>query len=397
MDEQTPLGDEERLDWLRLIRSENVGPITFRQLMTRFGSAGDALDALPDLARRGGTRHRNGKSIRVCPQSAAEKEMAALGKIGGRLIAQGEPEYPPALAALGDAPPLISVLGRPHLLGKTMIAVVGARNGSANGIRMAETLARDLAEAGLVVASGLARGIDAAAHRGALEGGTVAVMAGGVDIVYPKENERLYRDIGQRGALISEMRLGVRPQARHFPNRNRIVSGLAMAVIVIEATLRSGSLITARLAGEQGREVLAVPGSPLDPRARGTNKLIREGAVLVEGADDVLEALAGAGSGTNAGTNAGTGAGFSAAAPGPAPFNAAPSVAAPGTQELDEKALAAARKDVTALLGAAPTGVDEILRAGGFTPAHVSMVLLELELAGRLQRHPGGQVSLAFG
>jgi DNA processing protein len=397
MDEKILLGDEERLDWLRLIRSENVGPITFRQLMTRFGSAADALDALPDLARRGGIRRKNGGDIRVCSRSAAEKEMAALAKIGGRLIAHGEPLYPPALAALGDAPPLISVLGHPHFLGKTMIAVVGARNGSANGIRMAETLARDLAGAGLVVASGLARGIDAAAHRGALEGGTVAVMAGGVDIVYPKENEPLYRDIGQRGALISEMRLGVRPQARHFPNRNRIVSGLATAVIVIEATLRSGSLITARLAGEQGRDVLAVPGNPLDPRARGTNKLIREGAGLVEGADDVLQALAGAGSGTNAGTGAGAGSGFSAATPGPAPFTAASSGAAPCTRGLDEKALSLARKDVTALLGAAPTGVDEILRASGIAPAQVTMILLELELAGCLQRHPGGQVSLAFG
>jgi len=245
MDESCPLDDGERLDWLRLIRSENVGPITFHQLMARFGSARDALEALPDLARRGGKRR-----IRICTESAAEKEMAALGKIGGRMIAQSEPEYPRALAVLADAPPVISVVGHPNFLGKTMIAMVGARNGSANGLRFTETLARDLSGAGLVVASGLARGIDAAAHRGALEGGTVAVMAGGVDIIYPMENEALYRDIAQRGALISELCLGVRPQARHFPNRNRIVSGLAVAVIVIEATLRSGSLITARLAGE---------------------------------------------------------------------------------------------------------------------------------------------------
>lgn len=374
MNESRPLGDGERLDWLRLIRSDNVGPITFRQLMTRFGSAQDALEALPDLARRGGNR-----SIRVCPKSAAEKEIAALAKIGGRLIASCEPQYPPALAALADAPPLLSVVGHRHLLGQPMIAMVGARNGSANGIRFTETLARDLSEAGFVVASGLARGIDAAAHRGAIDGGTTAVMAGGVDIVYPAENQSLYRDIAERGALISEMRLGVKPQARHFPNRNRIVSGLAVAVIVIEATLRSGSLITARLAGEQGRDVMAVPGNPLDPRARGANKLIREGAVLVEGADDVLEALAG------------TGAGHPAAEPG-----AAPPTAGPAAQELDEEALSTARDAITALLGAAPTPVDEILRSSGFPPAHVTMILLELELAGRLQRHPGGQVSLAF-
>ncbi|MCZ6608666.1 MAG: DNA-processing protein DprA [Alphaproteobacteria bacterium] len=375
MNESRPLGDGERLDWLRLIRSENVGPITFRQLMTRFGSAHDALEALPDLARRGGSSIRIG----VCPKSAAEKEMAALAKIGGRLIASDEPEYPQALAALADAPPLLSVVGHPHLLGKPMIAMVGARNGSANGIRFTETLARDLSEAGFVVASGLARGIDAAAHWGAIDGGTVAVMAGGIDIVYPTENQPLYREIAERGVLISELRLGVRPQARHFPNRNRIVSGLAVAVVVIEATLRSGSLITARLAGEQGRDVMAVPGNPLDPRARGANKLIREGAALIEGADDVLEALAG------------TGAGHPAAEPGPPPLTAGPAA-----QELDEEALSAAREEITALLGAASTPVDEILRRSGVPPAHVTMILLELELAGRLQRHPGGQVSLAF-
>ncbi len=375
MNESRPLGDGERLDWLRLIRSENVGPITFRQLMTRFGSAHDALEALPDLARRGGSSIRIG----VCPKSAAEKEMAALAKIGGRLIASDEPEYPPALAALADAPPLISVVGHPHLLGKPMIAMVGARNGSANGIRFTETLARDLSEAGFVVASGLARGIDAAAHRGAIDGGTVAVMAGGIDIVYPTENQSLYQEIAERGALISELHLGVRPQAQHFPNRNRIISGLAVAVVVIEATLRSGSLITARLAGEQGRDVMAVPGNPLDPRARGANKLIREGAALIEGADDVLEALAG------------TGAGHPAAEPGPPPLTAGPAA-----QELDEEALSTARDVITALLGAASTPVDEILRRSGIPPAHVTMILLELELAGRLQRHPGGQVSLAF-
>ena len=373
MEELHSLGEEERLDWLRLIRSENVGPITFGQLIARFGSARDALDALPELARRGGIR----RAIGVCPKAAAEKEIAALAKLGGRMIANCEPDYPRPLAVLPDSPPLISVLGHPHLLNPTTVAIVGARNGSANGIRFAETLSRDLAEAGLVVASGLARGIDAAAHRGALDRGTVAVMAGGVDVVYPKENEPLYREIGARGALISEIRLGVAPQARHFPNRNRIVSGLAAAVIVIEATLRSGSLITARLAGEQGREVLAVPGNPLDPRARGTNKLIREGAILVQEADDVLEVLAGSG-------------------PGIAEPEAGPLAGVPSSREVDGKDLGAARKAVTALLGAAPTPVDEILRASGFPPAEVATVLLELELAGRLQRHPGGQVSLAF-
>lgn len=372
MDESRPLSDNERLDWLRLIRSENVGPITFRDLMTRFGSAREALEALPDLARRGG-----GGRIRLCPNSEAETELASLSEARGRLIASCEPEYPGDLAALADAPPVISVIGDPKFLGETMIAMVGARNGSANGLRFAESMARDLSAAGLVVVSGLARGIDAASHKGSLDGGTVAVMAGGVDIVYPMENEALYRDIARRGALISEIRLGVKPQARHFPNRNRIVSGLAVAVIVIEATLRSGSLITARLAGEQGRDVLAVPGHPLDPRARGTNKLIREGAALIENSDDVLEAL---------GTHG-------IALGGSVREHQAPLPAAP---EPDEETLSMARKDIISLLGPAPTSIDEILRSSGFLAPEVNMILLELELAGRLRRHPGGQVSLAF-
>lgn len=375
MEELRPLSDGERLDWLRLIRSENIGPVTFRQLMDHCGDAGSAIAAIPELARRGGAR----RTIAVRPKSAAEKEMAALAKLGGRMIAYCEPDYPRPLAHIADAPPLISVLGHPHLLGSTVVAMVGARNGSANGIRFAETLARGLAEAGLIIVSGMARGIDAAAHRGAIDTGTIAVMAGGVDVVYPKENEGLYKDIAARGVLISEHFLGMKPQARHFPSRNRIISGLSVAAIVIEATLRSGSLITARLAGEQGREVLAVPGNPLDPRARGTNKLIREGAALVECADDVLEALAG--SGAKAGLTE----------PPTSPFTFDPSTAEP-----DETTLAQAREALISLLGPDPVPVDEMLRKSGFPPAHVAMILLELELAGRLQRHPGGQVSLAF-
>ncbi|MFM2130131.1 MAG: hypothetical protein RL477_1677, partial [Pseudomonadota bacterium] len=261
MAETRPLNDGERLDRLRLIRSEHVGPVTFRQLLARFGSAGAALEALPDLARRGGLR----RIIKVCPRTAAEREIGELDRAGGRLIALGEADYPAPLAAVADAPAVLSVLGHPHLLARPTVAVVGARNASANGIRFAEKLARDLGRADFVVASGLARGLDAAAHRGALAGGTVAVMAGGVVVIYPRENERLYRDIAAQGALISEQPWGQQPTARHFPHRNRVVSGLALAVVVVEATLRSGSLITARLAGEQGREVLAVPGSPMDP------------------------------------------------------------------------------------------------------------------------------------
>ncbi|MFT5540292.1 MAG: DNA processing protein, partial [Alphaproteobacteria bacterium] len=278
----------ERLNRLRLIRSENVGPITFRQLMHRFGNAAAALDALPDLAKRGGAK----RTIRLCSPGKAERELAALTQAGGQLIALGEASYPAPLAALPDAPPILSVRGDPQFLTQRIIAMVGARNGSANGVRFAEKLARDLGAAGFIIASGLARGLDAAAHRGALKSGTIAVVAGGVDVNYPRENTALYHDIVARGAVISEQPWGMQPTARHFPHRNRIVSGLALGTVVVEATLRSGSLITARLAGEQGREVLAVPGNPLDPRSQGTNGLIRDGATLIQGADDVLEALA---------------------------------------------------------------------------------------------------------
>jgi DNA processing protein len=374
MAEAHPITDAERLDRLRLIRSEHVGPVSFRQLLARFGSAGSALDALPDLARLGGLR----RGIRVCPRTAAEREVDTLARAGGRLVVLGEADYPAPLAALPDAPAVLSVLGRPELLARGTIAIVGARNASANGVRFAETMARDLGRAGFVVASGLARGLDAAAHRGALATGTIAVMAGGVDVVYPRDNERLYRDIAATGTVLSEMPWGQQPTARHFPHRNRIVSGLAQAVVVVEATLRSGSLITARLAGEQGREVLAVPGSPLDPRARGTNGLIRDGATLVQGADDVIEALGGL-----------------MARPAARPEEAAPTPSAAGFAEPVE-APDHVRKIISNLLGTAPASIDEIVRQSGFAAREIALVLLELELAGRLQRHPGGQVSLAF-
>jgi DNA processing protein len=364
------LSARERLDWLRLSRCENVGPVTFRQLLARYGSAERALAALPELARRGGRR----RAIRLCPKGEAEAEVAALAEFGGELVAACEPGYPRALAAIDDAPPLLACRGHLHLLEKPVVALVGARNASINGRKFANRLARDLGAAGFVVASGMARGIDTAAHAGALDSGTVAVLAGGVDVVYPAENAGLYEELAARGLLISEMPLGVEPQARHFPRRNRIISGLSYGVVVVEAALRSGSLITARLAGEQGREVFAVPGSPLDPRARGCNELLRQGAVLVESATDVLRELAGRSL--------------------PAREPAADEFVPARLDDLDEAALDRARHLVVEALGPSPVAVDELVRECQLSPAVVSLVLLELELAGRLERHPGGRVAL---
>lgn len=375
MDEGTrPLSAAERLDWLRLIRSENVGPRTFARLLARFGSAAAALDALPGLARQGGAR----RPIRVCPKADAERETAATARLGARLLGWREPGYPAWLAALEDAPPLLCVLGDPSVLAKPMVAMVGARNASLNGRNFARRLAADLGRAGYVVASGMARGVDTAAHQGALASGTVAVLAGGVDVVYPPENEPLWREIREAGAVVSEMPVGTQPQASHFPRRNRIISGLSLGVVVVEAAARSGSLITARFAAEQGREVFAVPGSPLDPRAAGPNDLIRNGAVLTEGAGDVLDVL-------------GDLLRRPLAEPERTDFRAAAAVQ-PGESELVQ-----ARALVAEALGPAPVTVDEIIRQCQLSPSMVSWVLLELELAGRLERHPGNRVSLLVG
>ena len=365
------LSDAERVDWLRLARTENVGPVTFRELLARYRTAAAALEALPELARRGGRR----APLRVPPPGAARREIDAAGRAGGRLIALVEPAYPPLLAHITDPPPLLYALGHAHLLGADAVGVVGARNASAAGIRFAGRLAADLGAGGLVVVSGLARGIDAAAHEGALPSGTVAVMAGGVDVVYPADNQGLYERIREAGALISEQPLGTVPQGRHFPRRNRLISGLSLGVVVVEATPRSGSLITARFAGEQGREVFAVPGSPLDPRARGANQLIRQGAVLTEGARDVIEVLAGR-------------------RRAPMEEGAEMPFAAAGPVTEDAGALAAGRAAVVEKLGPTPVAVDELIRQCQVTAAIVQLVLLELELAGQLDRHPGNQVSV---
>jgi DNA processing protein len=372
MTARRPFSDAERLDWLRLFRSENVGPITFFALLERFGSAAAALDALPELARRGGRK----AGVRITSRAAAEREAAAIARMGGRLIGRDEPLYPLPLAAIPDAPPLIIVRGRTELLTRPTIAIVGARNASANGVRFAAQLAGELGREGFVIASGLARGIDAGAHRGAMPTGTVAVVAGGPDVVYPHEHEALTEEIVANGALVSEMPPGIEPQARHFPRRNRIISGLSRGVVVVEAAPQSGSLITARLALEQGREVFAVPGSPLDPRARGPNNLIRQGATLTESAADILEALARS-----------TPIGLSEP-------KETKEFQRPVGEEPNQGALAAGRAVVLELLGPTPVAVDELIRQSRLTPAVTVTILLELELAGRLERHPGGRVAL---
>jgi len=368
------LNPAERLDWLRLIRSENVGPVTFYQLLRRFGSASAALEKLPELANRGGRR----APLTLFPRAQAERELADLARVGATLLAWGEPDYPPALAAVDDAPPLLAVRGDPALLGRRAIAVVGARNASANGRRLARDMASELGRNGFVVTSGLARGIDAAAHLGALASGTIAVLAGGVDVVYPPENQELYEAIVEHGAVIAEQAVGKLPKPRDFPRRNRIISGLSLGILVVEAAARSGSLITARFALDQGREVFAVPGSPLDPRCRGANDLIRHGATLTESVEDIIPQL--------------PGGMIEEARTRPAP-PVTPSWA-PSPPETVGEPRDSARGQIIERLGRTPVAVDELVRQCHVSPAMVVTVLLELELAGRLERHPGNQVSL---
>jgi len=373
------LNPSERLDWLRLIRTENVGPVTFYQLLHRFGSAGAALEALPSLAHRGGRQPR----LAVFPRVAAERELADLDKSGATILAWGEPDYPAALAAIDDAPPILAVRGDRALLSRPALAVVGARNASANGRRLARELAGELGRHGYLIASGLARGIDAAAHLGALASGTVAVLAGGVDIVYPPENQELYDAIVEHGTIIAEPAFGTVPQARHFPRRNRIISGLSLGILVVEAAARSGSLITARFALDQGREVFAVPGSPLDPRCRGTNDLIRRGATLTESIDDILQQL----------PTLSPGVAHRRPTAAELPTSLGPAGAETPAQTVGESR-DSARTRITECLGPTPVAVDELVRQCHLSPAMVVTILLELELAGRLERHPGNQVSL---
>jgi DNA processing protein len=396
------LSDRQRLDWLRLIRSESVGPRTFRSLMNRFGGAAAALDALPDLARQAG------RTIRICTMAEAEREAQALRRIGGRLVAMGEAHYPRSLQAIDTAPPLIAVLGQAEVLSRPCVALVGSRNASAAGMKFTARLARDLGEAGFVVVSGLARGIDTAAHEASIATGTVAVLAGGLDEVYPPQNIPLLQRLLEEGAAISEMPLGLAPRGRDFPRRNRLVSGLSLGTVVVEAARKSGSLITARFANEQGRLVFAVPGSPLDPRAEGGNHLIREGATLCAEASHVIEALT---------PLLDNDLGF---LPPPAAMQdgagedrtqslwdeldlagieAAPMAAVPEPESVVGGMPGAAdavdvRRLVLQLLASTPISVDDLVRASGRTAREISRTVLDLELDNLIRRHPGGTLSL---
>lgn len=351
---------------LRLSRSRNIGPVTFRQLLQRFGDAQSAIDAIPDLARRGG-----GRAPKLAAPAAIEAEMAAVARLGARYIFLGASPYPPALAEIPTAPPALIVRGDLALLEKPLVSMVGARNASAAARRFARDLAHRLGAEGYVVVSGLARGIDTAAHSGAFESGTIAVVAGGIDIFYPPENEELQLAIGESGIVVAEQPPGSEPKARHFPYRNRIIAGLSMGTIVVEAAPKSGSLITARQANEFGREVMAVPGSPLDPRAQGCNQLIRDGATLIQTVEDVVASLD-------------PFSGGQVREEGEA-FEPLPAVDA-GDDE---------RRAITELLGPVPVAVGEIIRQSGIAAPVVQTVLLELEIAGRLERHAGGKVSLS--
>ncbi len=371
-----PTTEADRLDWLRLLRSRRVGPTTFWRLLAEHGSAAAGLAVLPEVAAAAGV-----EGYRPCPEGVVHAEMDAGVRAGARLVFHGGHGYPPDLMQIDDAPPLLWMIGRDELLTRPAVALVGARNASSLGARTARLLARGLAEAGWLVVSGLARGIDAEAHRAALEagaeGGTAAVMAGGVDVIYPKENALLAAKLREQGVLLSEQPPGVQPQARHFPTRNRIVSGMAQGVVVVEAAVKSGSLITARCALDQGREVMAVPGHPLDGRAGGCNLLLRDGARLVRHAEDVLEALAPPQPHT-----------ASHATPG-----AIVEVPPPPPERRSRAETLALHQRILDRLGPVPVAEDQVIRDLGGTVAQIAPALTDLELEGQLERRPGGLLS----
>jgi DNA processing protein len=369
-----PLDDAGRLACLRLIRTESVGPVTFRMLINQYGGAENALAALPARAQLSGRK----RAIRICPRDQAEAELEAAARIGARPLFTIEPGYPPLLAHIDVAPPLLYVRGYTELFARPTVAIVGSRQASAAGIKMARDLAGELGRAGVVVVSGLARGIDAAAHQASLVTGTVAVLAGGLDIIYPPENAALHDAIADRGCLVTELPPGFQPRAQDFPRRNRLISGISQGVIVVEAARRSGTLITARFAAEQGREVFAIPGHPLDPRAEGTNQLLKDGATFTTSADDVLQALQ---------TLTGAPRAPARAAFEEAVMRAPASSPPPSLDDQDRLAVQAA-------LGPAPVAVDDLIRATGLSIRAVQIALMELSLADRIEHHGGQLVSL---
>ena len=397
------LTDEQRLDWLQLLRTESIGPKTFRRLINSHGGAGAALAAIPGIAAQ------RGRKIAIASRDDCARELETIRQNGASLIALGEPDYPATLRAIDAAPPLLAVKGRIEIMQRPLVAIIGSRNASAAGLAFTERLSRDLAAAGFVIVSGLARGVDARAHRSTLGTGTVAALAGGLDRIYPREHEALSEQVTQTGLLVSEMPMGWEPRGRDFPRRNRIVSGLTLGTVVIEAARNSGSLITARFAAEQGREVFAVPRSPLDPRAEGTNALLREGATLCTRAQDVIEALL-----PIIGKDFGQ---PDLLREQPMPprepmweeWEADDEASVPAVDrslELDEPpqrsfsfsqarpAVPDIRAHVVELMGPSPVSVDDLVRATELSVAEVQGTLLDLELQGCLERHPGGMVSL---
>ena len=371
---QKTLTDVERLDWLRLSRSLNVGPITFTRLIAKFGSVQNSLEALSTLSSKGGR-----KKYKTFSLEDAEQEIEDISKIGARLIARCEPDYPQMLTEIEDAPPVITVLGNTSALQNKSFAIVGTRNASINGRKMAQNIAKHVGEEGYMIASGLARGIDTCVHEASLETGTIAVVAGGVDVVYPKENERLYHEIQENGVIVAESPFGTQPQARHFPKRNRIISGISLGTLVVEASLKSGSLITARMTLEQNRELFAVPGSPMDPRSKGANKLLKDGSAhLVTHAEDILDVL--------------NTLRLTPLAEPASDFDM--SGYETSLQDASEDDTDALRENICTLLDTTPVHVDELIRMSNASVADVLSVLLELELAGRLERHPGNKVNL---
>ena len=368
------LTERQRIAWLRLIRSDNVGPVTFRELINHFGSAETALEMLPELSRRGGAS----RSIRVASRGEAERELEMAERHGAAFVGIGEPDYPPLLRQIDGAPPLLAVKGNRKVITAPAVGIVGARNASISGMKFASLLAREIGRTGYTIVSGLARGIDTAAHRASLDTGTIAAMAGGLDKPYPPENIGLLDELtGGQGLAVSEMPFGWEPRARDFPRRNRLIAGMSLGLVVVEAALRSGSLITARNAGDFGRQVFAVPGSPLDPRCEGTNGLLKDGATLTTTPQDVLEALR--------------------PLCEPDLFTPQPGAGEPAEDarpSLQPPPSDGERERVAEALSQVPADIDDIIRHTGIPPATVYLVLLELDLAGRIQRHAGGGISI---